>query len=397
MASAGRRVLIIVQNLPVPFDRRVWLEATTLAAHGYEVSVICPKLKGFNRSYERLEDVDIYRYRLPIDPSTKLGFILEFAWAWIATAALSLKVHWRGRGFDVIQACNPPDTYWLLARLWRLAGRRFIFDHHDLSPEMYQAKFGSSKSFLGRLLLWLERMTFAAADISLATNQSHRDLAVLRGGMHPDNVFIVRSGPDIKRLTVYQPDDSYKNGKKHLIAYLGDISRQDGLDGLIGAVGHLASMRDDFHVIVIGGGSAWEEVKELAVATGVSSLFTFAGTVTDEELCRILSSATLATDPTPRNPWSERSTMNKIMEYMFFGLPIVAHDLQETRLSAQRAVSVTHTGLEEEFAMLMSDLLDDESLRRSMGEAGRQRLHDQLSWQHSTPHLLAAYRRVTPD
>ena len=213
LASPGRRVLIIVQNLPVPFDRRVWLEATTLQAHGYQVSVICPKLKGFNESRETIEDVEVFRYPMPFDPRSKLGFVGEFAWAWIATLLLSIRVAARGRGFDLIHACNPPETYWALALLWRVAGKKFIFDHHDLSPEMYEAKFGGGGGLVHRLLLFMERRSFRTADVALATNESHRAVAIDRGGMDPDRVFIVRSGPDLKRLTVFPPDRSWAKSK----------------------------------------------------------------------------------------------------------------------------------------------------------------------------------------
>ena len=394
MGSAGKRVLIIVQNMPVPFDRRVWLEATSLQENGYEVTVICPKMKGFNRTHERLESVEIYRYLMPFDPSTKVGFIGEFAWAWAASAILSIWIASFGRGFDVIHACNPPDTFWLLGRIWGVVGKRFLFDHHDLSPEMYQAKFGQGDGLFYRALLAMERETFRAADIALATNESHRKVAIERGHMSPDDVFVVRSGPDLARLSLYQVDDSWRNGKEHLIAYLGDISRQDGVDGLIRVASRLREKRDDFHFVVIGGGSAWEEVRRYAGDAGVAHLITFTGVVTDEVLCRALSSATLGVDTAPKNPWSNKSTMNKIMEYMYFGLPIIAYDLLETRRSAAEAAAIVESGSDSEFADLVDALLDDPQRRREMSVAGRQRVREQLSWDHSLPHLLEAYERV---
>ena len=395
MASPGRRVLIIVQNLPVPFDRRVWLEATTLQAHGYEVSVICPKLKGFNESRETIEDVEVFRYPMPFDPTSKLGFVGEFAWAWIATLLLSIRVAAKGRGFDLIHACNPPETYWALALLWRLAGKKFIFDHHDLSPEMYEAKFGEVGGLVHRLLLFMERRSFRTADVALATNESHRAVAIDRGGMDPDRVFIVRSGPDLKRLTVYPPDRSWAKSKEHVLAYLGDISAQDGVDGLVRVVALLSQRRDDFHTVVIGGGSAWEDLKRYAEVMGVAHLFTFTGVVSDEVLCQALSSATVAVDTVPKNPWSDRSTMNKIMEYMYFGLPIVAYDLTETIRSGGEAVLTASSGDESEFADAIHRLIDDPGRRMTMSEAGRARIEDSLSWEHSVPHLLSAYQRAT--
>ena len=394
MASGGRRVLIIVQNLPVPFDRRVWLEATTLQAHGYQVSVICPKLKGFNESRETIEDVDVYRYPMPFDPKAKLGFIAEFSWAWLATLALSFKVGWLGRGFDVIHACNPPETYWALALLWRMAGKRFIFDHHDLSPEMFEAKFGVKSGIVHRLLLFMERRSFRTAEVVLATNESHRTVAIERGGMSAERVAIVRSGPDLKRLTVYPPDPAWAKSKKHVIAYLGDISAQDGVDGLVRVVARLSEKRDDFHTVVIGGGSAWEDVKRYAHEQGVDDLFTFTGVVSDDVLCRALSSATVGVDTVPKNSWSDRSTMNKIMEYMYFGLPVVAFDLTETIRSAEDAVLTARSGDESDFAEILDQLLNDPERRMQMSTAGRRRLESNLSWEHSVPHLLRAYERA---
>ena len=212
-AGSGRRVLIIVQNLPVPFDRRVWLEATSLTAAGYAVSVICPKAKGYTASFETLEGVDIYRYDLPVDAQGAAGFALEFAWCFLRSFIKSVRVAVAGRGFDVIHACNPPETYWLLARFWRLFGKRFLFDHHDLSPEMYAAKFGRDLGLLYQGLLFLERMTFRAADAVMTTNESHKRIAQARGGLAPEQVFVVRSGPDLARFRLFDPDPSWKQGK----------------------------------------------------------------------------------------------------------------------------------------------------------------------------------------
>ena len=394
MASVGRRVLIIVQNLPVPFDRRVWLEATTLQAQGYQVSVICPKLKGFNESHETIEDVEVFRYPMPFDPQSKLGFLAEFSWAWLATFLLSVRVAMQGRGLDVIHACNPPETYWVLALIWRLAGKRFVFDHHDLSPEMFEAKFGVRSGLVHRLLLFMERRSFQTADMILATNESHRTVAIERGGVNADRVAIVRSGPDLKRLTVYPPDPAWANSKEHVIAYLGDISAQDGVDGLIRVVALLSERRDDFHTVVIGGGSAWQDVKQYAEELGVDHLFTFTGVVSDDVLCRALSSATVAVDTVPKNSWSDQSTMNKIMEYMYFGLPIVAFDLTETMRSAEDAVAPARSGDENDFAEILDQLLNDPERRRRMSTVGRSRLESTLSWEHSVPHLLRAYERA---
>ena len=385
-----RRVLIVVENLPVPFDRRVWLEATTLARHGAVVSVICPKGKGFTKAHEVLEDVAIHRYPVPLDPSGPLGFAAEFAWCFALTALLSVRVAC-GRGFDVLHACNPPDTFWLLGRFWQLLGRRFIFDHHDLCPEMFAAKFGRESGLLHRALLWLERRSLRAADVVIATNQSHRRVAVERGGRAPGDVFVVRSGPDLGRFTHHAPDLAYRAGKPHLLVYLGEICRQDGVEVMVRAIRLLAGERDDFHVLFLGGGPHQPAVKAYAEQQGLAGVARFTGRVSDEELCRILSSATLGIDPDPRTPWSDQSTMNKVIEYMFFGLPVAAFDLHETRISAGKAAAYAEPNSERALADCIAALLDDPERRASMAQAGRERVRAQLAWEHSVPFLLAAY------
>lgn len=397
MASAGsRRVLIIVQNLPVPFDRRVWLEATTLRRAGYDVSVICPKAKGFTRSYERLENVHIHRYTVPIDARGSLGFVAEFLWCFVRTLMKSVRIAVRGPGFDVIHACNPPETYWLIGLLWRPFGKRFLFDHHDLSPEMYAAKFGKSSGALFAGLMFLEQMTFRTADVVITTNASHRQIALERGNVSADDVFIVRSGPDLTRLNTYPPDPAWRKGKTHLLVYLGEMCAQDGVDYLIRAVGTLRDEigRDDIHCVLVGGGPHQQAMREYAEELGVAELCTFTGRVSDDDLCRILSSADVAVDPDPKTPWSDKSTMNKIMEYMFFGLPIVSFDLAETRASALDAAVYAPANDHREMARRIADLLDDGDRRASMASYGQQRVRETLAWEYSEPPLLAAYDRM---
>ena len=391
MPSRPRRVLIVVENLPVPFDRRVWLEATTLARHGATVSVICPKAKGFTAGYQVLEDVAIYRYPLPFNPAGALGFAAEFAWCFAATALLSLRVALWGRGFDVLHACNPPDTFWLLGRFWQLLGRRFIFDHHDLAPEMFSAKFGRDTGLLHRALLWLERRSMRTANVVITTNESHKRVAMLRGGRDADDVFVVRSGPDLARFKIHAPDESYRAGKPHLLVYLGEICPQDGVDHMVRAVKLLSQRRDDFAVIFVGGGPHQPAIRAYAEAEGLGGIARFTGRVSDDELCRILSSATLGIDPDPKTPWSDQSTMNKVIEYMFFGLPVVAFDLHETRVSAGGAGCYAEANSDVALAAAIDALLDDPVLRATMGECGRRRVQETLAWDHSVAPLLAAY------
>jgi glycosyltransferase involved in cell wall biosynthesis len=398
------RVLIVVQNLPVPFDRRVWLEATTLAKHGYRVSVICPKMRGFNAGRETIEDIDIHRYPLPIDAQGKLGFVLEFLWCFLATSLLSLKVQIAGRGFDVLHVCNPPETYWPLAWFWRALGKRFIFDHHDLSPEMFAVKFERPATreeggALFKALLFLERMTFKAAQIVITTNESHKRIAVARGGKRAEDVFIVRSGPDLSRFKVHEPDPKWRKGKPFLIAYLGEICKQDGVDHLVRAVKILRDelKRGDVHCIFMGGGPHQKAIADYAVEIGVQEMCTFTGRVSDEDLCRVLSTADIGIDPDPKNAWSDQSTMNKVIEYMFFGLPVLSYDLHETRVSAGEAGMFVTANDERALAEGIAALLDDPARRRQLGAAGYARVREVLAWNYSVAPLLAAYRAVFGD
>jgi len=321
--GTGRRVLIVVQNLPVPFDRRVWLEATSLKKAGYEVSVICPKAKGFNESFEQLEGIHIHRYPLPFDAGGAIGFAAEFIWCFLFTALKSIKVA-LGPGFDVLHACNPPETYWLLSWFWRPFGKRFLFDHHDLSPEMYEAKFEQPSKMLLSCLHWLERRTFKAADVVITTNESHKRVAVERGGIAPEQIHIVRSGPDLTRLKRYPVDPSWRRDRRHLAVYLGEMCKQDGVDYMLRAIDILKRDRDrsDLFTVFVGGGPHQQAIRDYASELGLDGDVHFTGRVSDDDLCRILSSADLAVDPDPKTPWSDKSTMNKIVEYMYFGLPI---------------------------------------------------------------------------
>lgn len=398
--TSRRRVLIIVQNLPVPFDRRVWLEATALQQAGYVVSVVCPKLKGFNAGYELLAGVHIHRYSLPFDARGTAGFILEFVWCFVRTLMKSVRIAAIGPGFDVIQACNPPETYWLLALLWKPFGKRFLFDHHDLSPEMYGAKFGRTRGARYSALLLLERMTFRVADIVITTNESYRRIAIERGGRNPRDVYVVRSGPDLARFRVYPPDVSWKRGADHLLVYLGEICSQDGVEHLISALRLLRDEfgRNDFHCVLVGGGPHQSAIQAYAQAEGVGTLCTFTGNVSDvQALCRILSSADVGVVPDPPSPYSDKCTMNKVMEYMFFGIPVVGFDLRENVISGSGAILVAEGNDDRNLAMSIGALLDDRARREQMAIVGRARVRDELAWEYSVPSLLAVYRALFGD
>lgn len=403
MTSTDRRqrILIVVQNLPVPLDRRVWLEATTLARAGHLVSVICPKARGFTRGFEVLEGVHIHRYSLPFDAAGTVGFVAEFLWCFLRTAGKTLRVAVGGRGFDVLHICNPPETYWPLALAWRVLGKPFVFDHHDLSPEMYRVKFDGGSTLADAGLRFLERMTFRTADIVITTNESHRRVARERGGVPDDRIHVVRSGPDLARFSVHPPDPAWRRGKRHLLVYLGEICSQDGVEHLVGALLALRRDlgRDDVHCVLVGGGPHQPAVRDYAERIGVADLCTFTGQVSDvDALCRILSSADVGVVPDPVNPYSDASTMNKVMEYMYFGLPVVGYDLAENGFSAGAAGTFVPADDDGHgLAKAIDALLDDPERRAAMGRLGAQRVRDELAWEHTVPVLLAAYAQVTRE
>jgi glycosyltransferase involved in cell wall biosynthesis len=387
----NRRVLIIVENLPCPFDRRVWQEARTLAAAGYQVSIICPKGRGYEAAFETIEGIAIYRHSLPFEASGFAGYALEYTWALVAQLYLSLKVL-ATRGFDALHACNPPDTIFLLGRLYKLFGKKFLFDHHDINPELYEAKFGR-RDFGYRAMLALERWTFRTADVSIATNESYRRIAIERGGMPPDRVFVVRSGPDLHRVRLLPPDPALKMRRRYLVGYVGVMGRQEGIDLLLQAVRHIVYDlgRTDIQFGLVGGGTELAAMRALARELGVHEYVTFTGRVSDEKLLTMLSTAEVCVNPDVANDMNDKSTMNKIMEYMALGKPIVQFDLTEGRVSAQEASVYARRNDPHDLAEHIVELLDDEPRRRRMGEFGRRRVSEALSWEHEAPKLLAAY------
>jgi glycosyltransferase involved in cell wall biosynthesis len=389
-----KRVLILVENLPSPFDRRVWQEACTLRNAGHQVSIICPTGAGCQRTFEVIDAIHIYRYRLPTEASGAAGYLLEYASALVQTFILSWRVLLT-RGFDVVHACNPPDLLVLIGGFFKLLGKKFLFDHHDLCPELYEAKFGR-RDFLYRLMLRLERLTFRAADVSIATNESYRRIAIERGRMPPERVFVVRSGPSLARLKRLPPDERLKCGRRYLVGYVGVMGRQEGVDYLLRAVQHIVYRlrRRDIQFGLVGGGTALEEMKELAAQLGVAQFVTFTGRVPDDELLAVLNTADVCVNPDAANELNDKSTMNKIMEYMALGKPIVQFDLTEGRFSAQQASLYARRNDAADFAARIVELLDDPARRAAMGAFGRKRVETQLEWRHEVPKLLAAYEAL---
>ncbi len=386
---------MIVENLPVPFDRRVWSQARTLQRAGYDVSVICPKGKDAETSYELLDGVHVYRHPLPIEAKGVLAYPLEYLSALGFELWLAFRVFFT-RGFDAIHACNPPDTIFLIAGLFKLlAGTRFVFDHHDINPELYEAKFGR-RDFFWRLLLWLERMTFKTADVSIATNGSYRRIAIERGGMHPGNVFVVRSGPDLKRMEILPPRPELKKGRAHLVGYVGVIGQQEGIDLLLHAVRSIVADhgRHDIHFGIVGGGPSLKDMEALAVRLDVADYVTFTGRVPDRAFLEMLNTADVCVNPDRVNAMNDKSTMNKIMEYMALAKPIVQFELAEGRVSAGEASLYAKANDPKDMAAKILSLIDDPAQRQAMGEYGRARVLDALSWEHEAPKLLAAYDAV---
>ncbi|QOZ35139.1 glycosyltransferase family 4 protein [Bradyrhizobium sp. CCBAU 53421] len=389
------RVLIIVENLPVPFDGRVWSEATTLARHGYEVSVICPKGQGATAPFEMLEGVAVYRHWMPAEGRGVLGYAIEYSVALFWEFLLSVKVL-ATRGFDVIHACNPPDLIFLVGAFHKfLFGKSFVFDQHDVNPELYEAKFGR-RGFLWRIMLLLERVTFALSDVSIATNQSYRAIAIERGRMSPDRVFVVRSAPNVSRVRSLPPDPSWKKGRKYLVGYVGLIARQEGLDLLLDSIKHIRSTRnrEDIQFVIVGGGRELEDLKKLAMALELNDVVTFTGRVDDDTLFTILSTADVCVNPDRPSSMNDISTMHKIMEYMTLGKPIVQFDLTEGRFSAGDASLYVPNADTAEFGDKILELLEDPARREAMGAFGQQRINDELAWHHASTKLLAAYEKV---
>jgi glycosyltransferase involved in cell wall biosynthesis len=388
---------MLVENLPSPFDRRVWQEACTLRGAGYEVSIICPTGAGCERRFEIIDGVHIYRYRLPLEAASGAGYVLEYLCALVQTFILSWRVLLT-RGFDVVHACNPPDLLFLIGGFFKLLGKKFLFDHHDLCPELYQAKFGR-RDLLYRVLLWLERATFRAADVSIATNDSYRQIALTRGGMRPDRVFVVRSGPSLARMQRLPPDETLKRGRRYLVGYVGVIGQQEGIDSLLRSVQHLVFElgRRDIHFGLVGGGPLLERMKALAADLGVAQFVTFTGRVPDRELLAMLNTAEVCVNPDTANDMNDKSTMNKVLEYMALGKPIVQFDLTEGRWAAQHAALYARRHDPADFAAKIVELVDDPQRRAAMGEFGRQRVEAQLEWSHQVPRLLAAYDALWRD
>lgn len=377
-------VLIVVQNLPVPLDRRVWLECQALTAAGYEVSVICPKGPG-DPGYQQLDGVHIHKYAPPRQADGFVGYAWEFAYCWVRTAVRSLAV-WRRRPFQVLQACNPPDSYWSLALLWRPAGVRFVFDHHDLNPEVYRSRFGEPTGRAGKLqlaaLYWLERRTFRTADRVVSTNESYRRIALERGGVPREHTTVVRSGPDTTVMRPGADEPELRAGHTHLVVWLGIMGPQDGVDGVLRVAEQVVRRhgRTDVRFALLGFGDCLADLRRQCTELGLDDHVVFTGRVGPAEIGRYLSTAAVGLSPDPLSPLNDVSTMNKTMEYLAFGLPVVAYRLTETVVSAGDCAVYVQPGDESGFADALVELLDHPDRRAELGAAGRKRAVRDLDW-----------------
>jgi len=389
------RVLIIVQNLPVPFDRRVWLECQTLVKAGYEVAVVCPKGPG-DPKRSVLEGVELYKYRPYAPGGSKSSFLFEYAYSFLATLWCSLRAAASGRP-SAVQACNPPDIFWPIGLLFKMLFRaRFVFDHHDLCPELFQSRFPDGSKAAYRALLALERLTVKTSDHVIETNGSYQQVDIARNGAHPERTTVVRTGPDPQRLRPISPVPALKRGRSHLVAYIGVMGPQDGVDIALRVADTVVNAmgRTDVSFTLMGSGDCWRDLVKMRDALGLAEYVELPGRVPDGTVAAVLSTADIGISPDPKNALNDVSTMNKTMEYMAFGLPVLAFDLRETKVSAGEAGAYATPNDVTDMAKILIELLDDEPRRKAMGAAGRARVEAVLAWQHQAERYLAVYNSL---
>ena len=370
----------------------MWQEARSLRDAGYTVSVICPKGGRYTQAYELLEGIHVFRHPLPIEADGAAGYALEYSWSLFWEFVLSVRAYFKV-GFDVVQACNPPDLIFLVAGFWKLvAGKRFVFDHHDINPELFEAKFGC-KGVLHKLLKIFERWTFSTADVSIATNETFKEIAVNRGGMDPDKVFVVRSIPDLRRFERCAPEHDLKNGRRHLIGYVGIMGVQDGVDLLVKGMADIVHRRGrrDVQCAIVGSGTELEPLRQMARDLDVADYVTFTGFRSGGSLLSAFSSFDIGVIPDPKNTYNDKISMNKVFEYMSLGIPFVQYDLIEGRRTAGDAALYATDNDPVDLADKMMRLLDDAGMRERLAETGRERAKNLLCWDSERARLLMAY------
>jgi len=388
----NKHILIIVENLPVPFDRRVWQEATTLKENGAKVSIICPKMKDYTSSFETIDGIEIYRHSLPLEARGAFGYLMEYSVALFWEFILSWRIYFKKK-FNVIHGCNPPDLIFLVAIWFKVFGVKYVFDHHDINPELYIAKF-SNKGFLYKMMVLFERLTFVSANFSIATNESYKEIAIRRGKMPEDKIQVIRSGPKLDRLKLLSPDKQFLKGRKYLVGYVGVIGEQEGIDLLLESVKFIVSSRDDIQFAIVGGGSDLEKMKQLSEKSGLTKFVDFYGRVPDNLLIAILNTADICVNPDKPTEMNNLSTMNKIMEYMALKKPVVQYDLKEGRFSAKDASLYANCGDTTDFANKVMQLIDNPELRTQMGDYAYKRVLNELSWDYEKVKLIKFYNRI---
>lgn len=387
-----RKILIIVENLPVPFDTRVWQEATTLAANGYTVSVICPVGKGYMAKEETLDGVHIFRHPLPPEGNGAIGYFREYGSALREELRLAKKIY-REIGFDVIHGCNPPDDIYMVASFFKKYGVKYVFDHHDICPELFEAKFGSTKGLLYKSQVWLERQTYKHCTFAFVTNESYRRIAIERDRMPPERVIVLRSGPKLERLRQLPPDPSIRRGYPYMAGYLGVIGQQEGVEYILQAAQYIKERENNVFWGIVGGGPHLEAMKKQAHAMGLDDCVEFTGRVPDEQMLRYLNTADVCVNSDTYNAMNDKSTMNKVLEYMALGKPIVQFDLTEGRYSAQEASLYAKRNDAVDMAEKIRQLLADPELRERMGRYGHERIVNELSWDNTSKALLEGYEK----
>jgi glycosyltransferase involved in cell wall biosynthesis len=391
---ARARILILIQNEPAPSDRHVWNQARALVRAGYDVTIICPKGQDRDReAYEHLEGVAIHRYDARQADGGTLAFGVEYASALRQIGRLARRLA-REKPFDLVHACSPPDFLLLAALPLRRRGARFVFDHHDLTPELFVSRFGGPGGLVHRATLVAEQVAFRLADVVLSVNESYRRVAIERGRRRPDDVAVVRTGPDLERFTPTVPDPALKRGSKHLLSYVGVMGPQDGVDQALQALAMLRERRTDWHAIFMGSGEVLDDMRRLARELELGDAVEFTGWVEQDFICRVLSTSDVCLAPDPKSPLNDVSSMVKISEYMAMSRPMVSFDLMESRAAAGEAAVFAEAGDLAGFARLVDELLDDPDRRAQMGAIGRLRAEEILAWKHQERSLLAAYERA---
>lgn len=393
--KSNRKVLIIVENLPVPFDTRVWQEATTLAANGYTVSVICPKGKGYTQEEEYLQGVHIFRHDLPEEGNGAVGYAKEYVTALKEELRLAKKVY-KEIGFDVIHGCNPPDDIYMVAKHFKKYGVKYVFDHHDICPELFEAKFGKTSGLLYKSQLWLEKQTYKHCTFAFVTNESYKKIAIERGKMDPNKVIVLRSGPKLDRMKIQPPVENIKRGKKYMVGYLGVIGQQEGIEFILEAAKYCKETlnRNDIFWGIVGGGPHVAALREMCNKMGLDDCVEFTGRVPDQQLLDYLNTADVCVNSDTYNSMNDKSTMNKILEYMALAKPIVQFELTEGHYSAQEASLYAEQNNAKDMADKIIYLLENPETRKKMGEFGRNRVINELSWEHTSKALLEGYEKL---